>query len=218
MNYKAIVVFVLSLSISFPVGSSYAETCRFRFFPTMEEMDVSLVTVPNSVCIFPDGRTSLQDAVSGDVEIVYYWLNWLSNNGIWVGYSYGGEGLFVPGNVHFCGETEPGFLSADISQLPTFFHEQPIYGGGHSEIDGSGNPAEGCVLLWAPSECGSIPLEIYFNSPDINGDLVVDLLDQSLFAQDFFGLYNYRSDFNFDGKIDLFDLGVLSQAIGGQCP
>ena len=58
-----------------------------------------------------------------------------------------------------------------------------------------------------------------YNSPDINGDLIVNLTDISLFAVDFFGaVYMYRSDFNYDGAINLTDLAMLAPTIGVPCP
>lgn len=59
-----------------------------------------------------------------------------------------------------------------------------------------------------------------FNSPDINGDLVVNLLDVALFAEDFFDhpVFSFRSDFYRDGQINIADLGVFAQAIGAVCP
>ena len=51
------------------------------------------------------------------------------------------------------------------------------------------------------------------NSPDLNGDLLVNLADLSLFAQDYFGPYNYRSDLRWDGDLDLGDLVVFAVAM-----
>jgi hypothetical protein len=63
-------------------------------------------------------------------------------------------------------------------------------------------------------------VRLNFNSPDINGDLVVNLLDVALFAEDFFNhpLFSFRSDFYRDGQINIADLGVFAQAIGAACP
>ena len=61
-------------------------------------------------------------------------------------------------------------------------------------------------------------LQMWFNSPDINGDLAINLTDVTLFAADFFGPYAYRSDFNWDGAINLLDVTVLSGSMGITCP
>ena len=62
------------------------------------------------------------------------------------------------------------------------------------------------------------PFEIYYNSPDINGDLVVDLADIALFNLDFFGSYSYRIDFNWDGVNNLTDAGQFQSELGRRCP
>jgi len=64
-------------------------------------------------------------------------------------------------------------------------------------------------------------IDMFTNSPDINGDLVVNLADLSMLAADFFNSsqpYHYRSDFYFDGVINLADLGIFAAAMGTQCP
>jgi hypothetical protein len=57
-----------------------------------------------------------------------------------------------------------------------------------------------------------------FNSPDINGDLYVNLSDVQMFVSDFYGEYNYRCDFFWDGMISLPDIALLAQGIGASCP
>jgi hypothetical protein len=69
---------------------------------------------------------------------------------------------------------------------------------------------------WAP--IASTPLDINYNSADINGDLVVNLTDVALFASDVYGAYDYRSDFNFDGEVNLIDLVIFAPTIGASCP
>ncbi len=61
-------------------------------------------------------------------------------------------------------------------------------------------------------------LRLSFNSPDINGDLMVSLHDVSIFANDFFGSYNFRSDLHPNGLINLSDLGRLALGFGANCP
>jgi hypothetical protein len=62
------------------------------------------------------------------------------------------------------------------------------------------------------------PLPIYFNSPDINGDLQIDLVDVAQFTQDYFsGNHPLRSDFVWNGTIDLADVAVLAQYFGVGC-
>ncbi|MCK9996649.1 MAG: hypothetical protein KAH56_10285 [Candidatus Krumholzibacteria bacterium] len=61
-------------------------------------------------------------------------------------------------------------------------------------------------------------VRLSFNSPDINGDLMVDLTDLQLFAVDFFSSDDFRSDFHRDGIVNLSDLPPMALAIGANCP
>jgi hypothetical protein len=61
-------------------------------------------------------------------------------------------------------------------------------------------------------------VHLCFNSPDINGDLRVDLTDMQLFAVDFFSSYDFRSDFHRDGIVNLSDIPPMALAIGVACP
>lgn len=60
-------------------------------------------------------------------------------------------------------------------------------------------------------------LNIRYVSPDIDGNLVVNLSDAGFFANDLFGDYHFRSDFDADGDIDLSDAGFLATSIGKAC-
>ena len=62
------------------------------------------------------------------------------------------------------------------------------------------------------------PIAMRFNSPDINADLEVNLIDVVLFTWDFFGEYHYRSDFVWDGEINLLDLAVMARSQGVRNP
>jgi hypothetical protein len=66
------------------------------------------------------------------------------------------------------------------------------------------------------TELPGLPIRV--NSPDIDGDLVVDLTDITLFAQDLGGPYHYRSDLCWDGEIDLSDIVLFVQGLGATCP
>jgi len=63
----------------------------------------------------------------------------------------------------------------------------------------------------------SLPLQ--FNSPDINGDGLINLTDVSLLAGDYYSsTYQFRSDFARDGNINLSDLAKFVPALGANCP
>ncbi|MEZ4386877.1 MAG: hypothetical protein R3D98_04750 [Candidatus Krumholzibacteriia bacterium] len=61
----------------------------------------------------------------------------------------------------------------------------------------------------------SVPLRA--NSPDLNGDLAVDLSDIALFTQDLFSGDTYRSDLNWDGQINIVDIALFVGHIGVVC-
>ena len=88
----------------------------------------------------------------------------------------------------------------------------PLHAGGHSEA------LVEVLVNGGPLDSSPPGLALSFNSPDINGDLTVDLSDVPLFAEDYFSGYNFRSDFHRDGQLDLKDLVVLAQAYGANCP
>jgi hypothetical protein len=92
------------------------------------------------------------------------------------------------------------------------------YGGSWVEAATTGG-----TYVWLLENSGAwnripTPLNVSYNSPDINGDLVVNLSDVALFANDFFTGYNYRSDYNYDQIINLTDLALFASAIGSTCP
>jgi hypothetical protein len=61
------------------------------------------------------------------------------------------------------------------------------------------------------------PLAVGLNSPDINGDLGVTLNDFSAFGVDFGGSA-FRSDYVFDGVVNLADFSSFGQRFGETCP
>lgn len=89
--------------------------------------------------------------------------------------------------------------------------QNPVLGGGSSE------PLAIILVNGSHIELSS-GVNLRFNSPDINGDLVVNLIDVAMFSNDFFGAYDFRADFYRDGVINLQDLATFAQAYGGVCP
>ena len=61
------------------------------------------------------------------------------------------------------------------------------------------------------------PLTVGLNSPDINGDLNVNLNDFSAFGVDFGG-NAFRSDYVYDGVVNLGDFSRFGQTFGETCP
>lgn len=96
----------------------------------------------------------------------------------------------------------------------------PLAGGGWhnapTHVYVNGNPAYDPTdypWYWAHP-----PVSLHFNSADISGDGLVDLMDVGLFAGDFFNEYHYRSDLFCDGELNLADVSSLALGIGAICP
>ena len=59
---------------------------------------------------------------------------------------------------------------------------------------------------------------ILVNSPDVNGDGMVNMADIPPFADDYYGAYAFRSDFQWDGVINLSDVTRFAASLGESCP
>jgi len=87
----------------------------------------------------------------------------------------------------------------------------PLRAGGYSQ-----SPI--LVMVNGSALVSNSGLLLNTNSPDINGDLAVQLSDVGFFAGDFYSVYNFRSDFNGDGILNLSDVGILAEGFGARCP
>jgi len=87
----------------------------------------------------------------------------------------------------------------------------PLFGGGHSQ-------ALTVVKINGMTPELTSGVNLSFNSPDINGDLIVNLSDVPLFVRDYYSDNDFRSDFHRDGIVNLSDLVPLVRAIGANCP
>ena len=97
---------------------------------------------------------------------------------------------------------------ATDSEGYTYF-SAPLYGGGWVQDD---------LRVYVCNTPLAMPeLPLWINSPDIDGDLEVNLSDVQLFAVDFYGAYAYRSDLFYDGVINLSDLNRLAQHLEADC-
>lgn len=116
------------------------------------------------------------------------------------------------GNLKHCA----GGTVADFSTLAngTTTFTNPILGGKQSDRVN----AEKTIVLVSGSPLAGGGLDILWNSPDIDGNLIVNLSDTVLYAQNATGAYNYRSDFFFDNVINLSDTVLYAQGIGAVCP
>ncbi len=107
----------------------------------------------------------------------------------------------------------PGGTTADANTdaAGTTTWAAPLHAGGNSQAI-TDVIVNGARLELAPG------LALSFNSPDINGDLTVDLTDVQLFVMDFFSSFNFRSDFHRDGIVNLSDIPQMALAVGSSCP
>jgi len=105
------------------------------------------------------------------------------------------------------GGTVPDF-NTDINGMTQWI--DPLFAGGHS-LDQVYVNITGFFDI-TPSST------LHFNSPDINGDLVVTLHDLQIFATDYFSAYQYRCDLHRDGVLNLADVSIFAQHYGVQCP
>lgn len=113
------------------------------------------------------------------------------------------------GGLVFCAG---GSIADDQTDLEgTTQWSQPMKGGGW---DG-GN----CRIMVAGMALGTLEgLTLNFNSPDLDGNQVVNLADVVLFAQDYFSGFTFRSDLYRDGVLNLSDIVILARSAGLSCP
>lgn len=150
------------------------------------------------------------------------------------------DGTVVDATVHLtiinnCGDTDPvvGFPREDMwmisidgglvvctagsiadvqtDQEGNTYWSEPLMAGGWDE----GNCR---IMVNGMSVGNSEGLLLHFVSPDIDGNLAVNLSDVALFVMDFFGPYSFRSDLAHDGVVNLSDVTILSGAMGNSCP
>lgn len=84
--------------------------------------------------------------------------------------------------------------------------------------------AGGVALSGLIGIAGGIPLNVAplqnvrFVSPDIDGDLRVDLADLVPFASSYMGVYDARADLVHNGQVNIADLVVFATHYGHHCP
>jgi hypothetical protein len=126
-----------------------------------------------------------------------------------------------PGNADGCADYGPSFpggvFIADHDTDADGWTEwtAPLAGGGWTE--GPARVYVGGNVAMDPENVLQPPVPLRANSPDLDGDLEVDLTDIVLFSQGLGGGYHYANDFNWDGLLNLSDITVFTQAIGNVC-
>lgn len=87
----------------------------------------------------------------------------------------------------------------------------PLRAGGWSEGQ--------TVVMIDGSPLLSVGLNLRHNSPDIDGNGTVNLTDLPYFVVDFFSInYSFRSDFFYDGQINLSDVPPFAANRNNACP
>lgn len=131
-------------------------------------------------------------------------------------YMYPSEDLWLHGDRYGLAICAAGTIAdgpTDAGGRTTF--RAPLRAGGQSDAAAG----ERLWVIVAGSPLDDWPLAILCNSPDIDGNLSVNLSDTVLYAQDLqAGAYAYRSDFHYDGELNLSDTVLYSRAIGAACP
>lgn len=120
-----------------------------------------------------------------------------------------GDGLLVPCNGGTCAD-----VNTDQNGVTSW--SAPLEAGGRADPDEGGDIY--IVINGAVPEGDGHVMDMRMNSPDINGDGEVNLSDIPPFAEDFYGAYAYRSDFVWDGLVNLSDLAELAKAMASSCP
>ena len=136
-------------------------------------------------------------------------------------YRYPGEDLWLATDSGGFVACHSGSIAdADTDENGETYFSGALSGGGYS------GPGELVDILVAGELLNQIPgFDIRVNSPDIDGDLQVTLADQATFIGDMNafaadpGDYEYRSDFFWDGTLDLSDLVLMDygQEVGVSC-
>lgn len=87
----------------------------------------------------------------------------------------------------------------------------PPYAAGYSE-------APVLVLINGDALDTNPGLPLNFNSPDINGDGIVNLTDVAILSDAYFSGYQFRCDLNGDGLLNLSDVPIFATHFTAQCP
>ncbi len=103
--------------------------------------------------------------------------------------------------------------------------DAPTNAAGYTTMSGTiaaGGWSDGLYLVIQGNVIGCPPFVVAVNvrSPDINGDLSVNLADFSIFASSFPSppnAYDHRCDYNYDGSINLVDHSMFGQHFNHNC-
>lgn len=178
---------------------------------TAAATQVSVYTLPNGNGRGLDEAKTIGSTTAVNATIT---LTLLDGNGDPI-FLYPNEDMWLAtslGNLAVCPGGSVADASTNASGVTTF--SNPLNGGKQSNR----TAAEKTIVIISGSPLNGSQLDILFNSPDIDGNLAVNLSDTVLYAQNATGSYHYRSDFFFDGAINLSDTVLYAQGLGAVCP
>jgi hypothetical protein len=96
--------------------------------------------------------------------------------------------------------------------------QRPVRGA-DAPAAGSSTRVSGARASTADAPTDADGLTTISGSADIDGDLVVDLVDLSRFAMSYPPhAYSAEADFDFDGEVGLLDFAFFSAHFGHVCP
>lgn len=209
---KLVGLFVCSLVMgAVSVATAGIPDATLSTATTAATAQVSVYTLPNGA-----GKGLFEAKVINSSTLVNatITLTVLDGNGDPI-YLYPAEDMWLEttlGGLALC----PGGSTADFltnaAGVTTFF--STVNGGGQSDRVA----AEKTVVVIGGTPLNGSQLDILFNSPDIDGNLEVNLSDTVAFTQNAQGSYNYRSDFYFDNQMNLSDTVLYAQGLGVVCP
>jgi hypothetical protein len=182
--------------------------------PPLPEFD-AWMDQPGHVWVDPDGSgLSLLDAygpggAGADATIHIILRDWNDNpvvnypaEDIWLDGGSSTDFAFCIGGTIASGDTDDQGYTSIVG---------PFRAGG--QIPPGTQPS----VLVAGDAIWNTDLPLTVNSPDINGDLVVNLADVAALTSAL-GTYDWRMDFNDDGAINLGDIAIFVGRIGAECP
>jgi hypothetical protein len=109
----------------------------------------------------------------------------------------------APGGLQAC----PGGNIADASTNSSGMTEwrDAMFAGGFSE-------GLCQVVINGDALTSTTGLNLFFNSPDIDGNLDVGLPDLTAFTQVYFGAYSIKADFDYNNDVGITDLTAFTNA------
>lgn len=115
------------------------------------------------------------------------------------------------GGLRTC--TDGAIADGPTNAAGTASFTRPVAGGYHSR------PLAGeRTRVYVDGVVAPQVFNMAFNSPDVNGDLQVSLVDVPPFAVAYSGAYDYAFDFRWDGALNISDVALFAGAVGASCP